>query len=464
MNFLPHTEAERKEMLRVIGVDRLDALFADVPEDDRYPDLSLPAPMTEMELAQHMRRLADRNLHTGRLLCFLGAGACQHFIPATVDAVLQRDEFYTAYTPYQAEASQGMLQALFEYQSMICRLTGMDVANASHYDGSTALAEAVRMALNVAHSGRNKVILSSTVNPSYRDVVRTYLQGTDAELIGEQIAARSLADDLSPLTDLLDDQSAALVIQSPNFFGQFENVAGLADAVHDAGALLIVVADPIALGRFQSPGAYGADIVVADGQPLGIPLSFGGPYLGIFAARREQVHHMPGRLVGETTDADGRRGYVLTLAAREQHIRRARATSNICTNAGLMAVAAATYLATLGDAGLRQVAELCFHKSHYAARRIAEVTGLMINPQSPALPFFKEFVVALPRPVAEVNRVLATQFGILGGYDLEQLDPEYAGHMLIAVTEMRTRADIDRLVEGLQAALALPASDAEGGG
>lgn len=453
MGYLPHTETERREMLDTIGVAGLDDLFTDVPAHGRDADFALPEPLTEMELARHMRTRANQNQHTGNQLCFLGAGAYEHFIPATVDEVLRRGEFYTAYTPYQAEASQGMLQALFEYQSMIARLTAMDVVNASHYDGSTALAEAVRMTLNVAHRGRRRVIVSPAVNPRYREVVRTYLQGSDANIVGEQIGIAQLMDDPRALTALLDDETAALVIQSPNFFGQFENVQGLADAVHAAGAMLVVVTDPIALGRFQPPGEHGADLVVADGQPLGIPLSFGGPYLGIFAARREHVHHMPGRLVGETLDSEGRRGYVLTLAAREQHIRRARATSNICTNAGLMALAAATYLATVGKAGLGQVAELCYHKSHYAARRIAETTGLQINPQAPAAPFFKEFVVKLPKPVAAVNQVLADQFGILGGYDLGQLGPDFEAHMLIAVTEMRTRADIDRLVDGLQQAI-----------
>jgi len=439
-------------MLDVIGADHLEHLFSDVPQHSKFPDLALPSPLSEMELGGHMRALAEQNLHTGNRLCFLGAGAYQHFVPATVDEVLRRGEFYTAYTPYQAEASQGMLQAMFEYQSMICRLTAMDVSNASHYDGSTALAEAIRMALNAAGRGRNKVILSPAVNPRYREVVRSYLQGTAADLVGEQSSVRESASNLNCLTSLLDDGTAALVIQNPNFFGQFENTSGLADAVHASGALLIVVADPIALGRFQPPGAYGADVVVADGQPLGIPLSFGGPYLGVFAARREHVHYLPGRLVGETIDADGRRGYVLTLAAREQHVRRARARSNICTNAGLMALAAATYMATLGEVGLREVAELCYQKSHYAAQRIAEVPGLRVNPQAPRKPFFKEFVVSLPRPVAAVNRVLLEEFGVLGGYDLEPSNPEFEGHMLIAVTEMHAKADIDRLIQGLQRA------------
>jgi len=451
MTYLPHTENDRREMLEVLGLANLEDLFQDIPEYVRFPHLELPAGRSEMELASHMRALAARNSHVAVSDSFLGAGAYNHFVPATVNEVLGRGEFYTAYTPYQAEASQGMLQAMFEYQSMICQLTGMDVTNASHYDGSTALAEAVRMALNVTPRGREKVILSAALNPHYREVVETYLQGTDARLLGDA----SPTGDVDNLMTFLDDGVAALVIQNPNFLGQFEDVSGLAEAVHDVGALLIVLADPISLGLFQPPGAYGADVVVADGQPLGIPLSFGGPYLGIFATRQEYVRRMPGRLVGETVDAEGRRGYVLTLAAREQHIRRAKATSNICTNAGLMALAAATYLATMGERGVRQVAELCYQKSHYAAAEIAAIDGLEVNSHAPAKPFFKEFVVPLPLPVADVNRVLRNEFGVIGGFDLGECSPELERHMLIAVTEMNTKQSIDRFVDGLRHATAV---------
>ncbi len=454
MSYLPHTDIERREMLDAIGVETLEALYADVPANARFPEFELPEPLSELQLERHMRALAEQNRHGNESISYLGAGAYEHYIPAAVNEVISRNEFYTAYTPYQAEASQGILQAMFEYQTMICRLTGMDVANASHYDGATALAEAVRMALNAVPRERSRVIVSPTVNPRYREVVQTYLMATDAEIVGERTVAANLGASLDDLTALLDHESAALVIQNPNFLGQFENIAGLADTVHNAGALLIVVADPIALGRFQAPGSYGADVVVADGQPLGIPLSFGGPHLGVFAARQAYVHKLPGRLVGETQDADGRRGYVLTLAAREQHIRRARATSNICTNSGLMALAATTYMATLGERGLQQVAELCYHKSHYAAAKIAEIRGCEVNPQAPAQSFFKEFVVSLPRSVSAVNEILLNDFGILGGFDLEASYPAFKNHMLIAVTEKRTKADIDRLVSGLHRALA----------
>ncbi len=449
MTYVPHTDADRAAMLAAIGVDAPQDLFQDVPAAARFPELELPAPGSEMEIGRKMARLAGRNAQVDPEACFLGAGTYHHYRPATVDYVLQRGEFYTSYTPYQAEISQGMLQAIFEYQSMICRLTGMEVSNASHYDGATSLAEGVLLALNAAKRTRNRIILSPGVHPQYRAVVRTYLKGTDAEIVGDEGPPAGGKD----LVALIDGRTAALVIQSPDFLGQFAPLEGLAEAVHTAGALLIVVADPIALGLFRPPGAFGADIVVAEGQCLGSPPSFGGPHLGIFATRKAHVRGLAGRLVGETADAEGRRGYVLTLSTREQHIRRARATSNICTNAALVALGAAVYLATLGNSGLRRIAELCHHNSHYAAARIAELPGLAVNPQAPDRPFFKEFVVAVPRPVAEINRVLRTDFGITGGYDLGRDYPDLERHMLLAVTEMNPRASIDRLVDGLRAAV-----------
>jgi glycine dehydrogenase subunit 1 len=447
MTYVPHTQRETREMLAAIGVARMEDLFADVPAAVRFPVLKLPPPSSEMEITADMQALAGRNFGVDPSLSFLGAGAYHHFRPATVDYVLRRGEFYTSYTQYQPEASQGMLQALFEYQSMICRLTGMEVSNASHYDGATALAEAVVLALNVAQGKRSKIIMSPAVHPQYRAVVRTYLRGTHADTVTGDEDGRS---DLAHLVKLLDGETAALVVQNPNFFGQCEPVDGLADTVHRAGALLIVVTDPIALGLLRPPGAYGADLVVADGQALGIPPSFGGPYLGILASRMEYVRRLSGHLVGETVDAGGRRGYVLTLATREQHIRRAKATSNICTNSAVCAVAAAAYLATMGKQGLRGVAELCFHKSHYAAAEIGRLKGFAVNPQAPSQPFFKEFVVRLPRPPAEVNAILRERHGSIGGYDLGRDYPHLADHMLLAVTELNTRAAIDRLVGALR--------------
>lgn len=446
MTYVPHTERERAEMLEAIGVERLEAMFADLPDHVRFPSLKLPPPCSEMDIEREMHALADRNFRVDPSASFLGAGCYHHYRPATVDYVLQRSEFYSAYTPYQPEVSQGMLQALFEYQSLMCRLTGLEVSNASHYDGATSLAEAVLLALNVGQGRRDKIILSPAVHPQYRAVVKTYLGGTHAAVVmGDEDGAA----DLNQLTSQLDDHTAALVVQNPNFFGQFEAVKGLADTVHRAGALLIVVTDPIALGLLRAPGAYGADIAVADGQCLGIPPSFGGPHLGIFTTRMAHVRRLSGHVVGETVDTDGRRGYVLTLATREQHIRRAKATSNICTNSSACALAAAAYLATMGKDGLRQVAGLCFHKSHYAAAEIGKLDGFTVNPQATGKAFFKEFVVRTPRPVAEVNRRLREEFGMIGGYDLGRDYSHLQQHVLIALTELNTRAMIDKLVRGL---------------
>jgi glycine dehydrogenase subunit 1 len=446
MNYVPHTERERSEMLAAIGVASMEDLFADVPARVRFPDLKLPPPLSEPDIAREMQAIAARNFAVDTALSFLGAGTYHHFRPAIVGEVLSRGEFYTSYTQYQPEVSQGMLQALFEYQSMICRLTETEVSNASHYDGATALAEAVLLALNAAGGKRNKIVLSPAVHPQYRAVVKTYLRGTlSATIVGDEGGAA----DLDALKGLVAQDTAALVIQNPNFFGQCEPVEGLADFVHHAGALLIVVTDPISLGLLRPPGAYGADVVVADGQCLGIPPSFGGPHLGIFATRMAHVRRLSGHLVGETVDADGRRGYVLTLATREQHIRRAKATSNICTNSALCALGAAAYLAAMGKRGLRRIAELCFHKSHYAAAEIGKLKGIAVNPQAPALPFFKEFVVRLPGPVADINAHLRTRHGIAGGYDLGRDYPHLQNHMLVAVTEINTRDAIDRLVSAL---------------
>jgi glycine dehydrogenase subunit 1 len=449
MSYVPHTGRERRDMLAAIGVDCVEDLFADVPAGVRFPVLNLPPPLAEPDLAREMQTLAARNLPIDPAHAFLGAGVYHHFRPSTVDYVLSRGEFYTAYTQYQPEVSQGMLQALFEYQSMICRLTGMEVASASHYNGANALAEAVLLALDAAPGKRGKIVMSPAVHPQYRDVVRTYLHGGHAAAV---VGDDGETADAARLASLIDQDTAALVVQNPNFFGQWEPVEALADAAHRAGALFIVVTDPIALGLFRPPAAYGADVVAAEGQPLGIPPSFGGPHLGIFATRMAHVRRMSGHLAGETVDAEGRRGYVLTLATREQHIRRARATSNICTNSALCALGGAVYLATMGTAGLRQVAELCYQKSHYAAAEIGRLKGFAVNPQAPERPFFKEFVVRVPAPVADVNARLYEQFGIIGGYDLGDDYPHLKDHMLIAVTEVNTRAGIDRLVMALRKA------------
>jgi glycine dehydrogenase subunit 1 len=450
MTFIPHTDEERREMLAAIGVDSLEALFDAVPADMRFPDLALPPPLSELELDREIRKYAARNYFAPEGRSFLGAGCYRHFIPATVDSVLQRGEFYTAYTPYQPEMSQGMLQAIFEYQSMICRLTGMEVSNASHYDGATSLAEAVLLSLEASRDQRRRIVFSPYVHPHYRAVAETYLRATDAALdvaSASEASARSLAD-------RVDEDTAALVVQSPNFLGGIEDLTGVAETVHAKGALLIVVVDPISLGLLRPPGDLGADVVVADGQALGIAPSFGGPSLGIFATRRSHIRRLVGRLVGETEDAAGNRGYVLTLATREQHIRRAKATSNICTNSALGALAAGVYLATVGEAGLRRIAELCFHKSHYAAARLGEIAGCAVNRHAPDGEFFKEFVLSLPIEAATVLNRLHNAHGIVGGYDLARVDPNRRHEMLVAVTEMNTREDIDCFVDAVRAVVA----------
>lgn len=445
MRFTPNTPDDRRVMLETIGVAQVADLFADIPAAYRFPALDLPRPLTEMEVMTELQVLADENLHLGQVASFLGAGAYRHFTPSVVDMVISRSEFYTAYTPYQPEISQGTLQAAFEYQSMVAALTGMDVANASHYDGATAVAEAVIMAINVQRQKRRKILLSPTLHPMYRAVTRTYTQGMDFTLCGDE----NHNSDFHALLGLCDSDTAAVVVQNPDFLGQLhsaEELRDLAAAVHAQGALLIVATDPIALGLFTPPGHYGADIVTAEGQSLGNSLSFGGPYLGIFAFREDLARKSSGRLVGETVDANGACGFVLTLSAREQHIRRGKATSNICTNQALNALAAATYLAAMGKHGLHRVAELCWHKAHYAAVRIAELPGYALVGDKP---FFKEFVVHCPLPVAEINSYLLEEFGIVGGYDLSQDYPHLGQAMLLCVTEMNTADEIDDLVDAL---------------
>jgi glycine dehydrogenase subunit 1 len=358
-----------------------------------------------------------------------------------VPHLIFRSEFYTAYTPYQAEISQGTLQTIFEYQSMICALTGMDVANASHYDGATATAEAAILAINQLH-GRDKVLVSPTLHPEYRATLRTYLEGQGVSIVGDE-------DTRIPFEQMLDrhldDQTACVIAQNPDFLGRVRNLKAVADRMHAAGALFIISAYPISLGLYQAPGEYGADVVVGEGQSLGNPIAFGGPYLGIFATKEKYVRRMAGRLVGQTVDTQGRRGFVLTLQAREQHIRREKATSNICTNQALNALAACVYLSTLGKAGLRQVAELCYHKAHYAARRISRLPGYRVDLKAE---FFNEFVVECPRPVAEINAHLREK-KIIGGYDLSRDYPHLGHAMLVAVTEMNTREQIDAFVNAL---------------
>lgn len=438
--YIPNTDADRAAMLQTIGVASVKDLFADIPADALYPKMKLPTAMSELELSRELALMALRNENLVENACFLGAGAYNHFIPATVPHLIFRSEFYTAYTPYQAEISQGTLQTIFEYQSMICALTGMDVANASHYDGATAAAEGAILAINQTH--RDKVLVCPTLHPEYRATLRTYLAGQGVEIVGD-VDTRKTFEQM--LDQHLDDKTACVIVANPDFLGQVRDLKAAAERVHAVGALFIVSAYPIALGMYQPPAAYGADVVVAEGQSLGNPIAFGGPYLGVFATKEKFVRRMAGRLVGQTTDTKGRRGFVLTLQAREQHIRRDKATSNICSNQALNALAACVYLSTLGKSGLRQVAELCYHKAHYAAKKINRLPGYRVDLNKG---FFNEFVVECPRPVSEINAILREQ-KIIGGYDLSNEYPHLGNAMLVAVTEMNTREQIDALAQAL---------------
>jgi glycine dehydrogenase subunit 1 len=448
MTYIPISPQERESMLETIGVKTLDDLFEDVPASLRFPKLSLPPALTEMEIAAELAEIAGSNEHVrGDLLSFLGAGAYNHYIPSVVDHILRRGEFYTAYTPYQPEISQGTLQATFEYQSLITALTGMEVSNASHYDGATAAAEAVNLAVAQFRGKRRRVVISPAVNPQYRAVIRTYGQGMELELVGDE-AASDLDAGPTSLEPLIDEQTMLAIVQYPDFFGRVYDYTSLIRAAHSKGALVCVVANPTALALFKTPGEMDADVVVGDGQPLGIPMWFGGPTLGFFTTKKSFVHKMAGRLVGETVDSRGQRAYVLTLTAREQHIKRERATSNICTNQGLLALASAVYMSLLGKRGMRQVAELCFHKAHYAAERLSRISGMGLCFTEP---FFHEFALCVNGPASETNAHLL-EHGILGGYDLGQDYPTLKNHLLMAVTEMNSREEIDSLVEVLSEA------------
>ena len=442
MPYLSHTPQDRQAMLDAIGVQSLDELFEMVPAELRLDrELDLPPALGEMELSAQMSRLAARNMPVGGAVCFLGAGSYDHFIPAVVDFVASRGEFSTSYTPYQAEASQGTLQALFEYQTLITQLTGMDVSNASLYDGGSAVAEAVLMAMSATRRW-GKIVTVASVHPEYRQILSTYLANLDTELVTVGTPQGTAAVD--QLAAAVDNQTACIVLQHPNFFGCLEEVEAAAKIAHQAGALLVVSVDPISLGLLRRPGDYGADIVVAEGQPLGIPLAFGGPYLGVMACSERFLRRMPGRLVGQTVDRRGRTCWVLTLQTREQHIRREKATSNICTNQGLMALRATVYLAAMGPAGIRSTAELCLKKAHYAADRLAGAGALQIAFDRP---MFKEFVVRANDGRVKELLANAEEEGIFAGVPLDCWYPELSDCFLVAVTEKRTKEEIDRLVE-----------------
>jgi len=428
--YVANTDADRRAMMRKIGVCSIEELFEDIPEKLRHAQFKLPSPLSELELKKKLNQLASLNASLDDYACFLGGGSYRHFIPSTVEHVISRSELYTAYTPYQAEVSQGTLQGTYEYQSLACQLTGMEVSNAGMYDGSTAAAEAAIMACMITKRG--KVAVSTTMNPTYRDVISTYVKG------------RNLSIEAVELNSSLSSDCACLVAQQPNFFGYLEEMEAHVQKAHDIGALFIAIVDPISLGMFKPPGHCGADIAVADGQALGNPTSFGGPGLGVFTCRQEYLRHMPGRIVGKTVDVEGKPGYVMTLVTREQYIRRERAISNICTSEALMALAAAVYLATLGKSGLRHVAELCYHKAHYAADKIAKLKEYSLVFQKP---FFKEFAIRCPVAPSEINRALF-KAGIIGGLDVSHM---IDNSMLLCVTEMNTKQEVDRLVEILGA-------------
>jgi glycine dehydrogenase subunit 1 len=445
MDFVPHTPADDRAQLEAIGAASIEELFAAIPPAIRLEgDLDVPPALDEVELMRHMSDLAQRSRGASDLICFAGGGAYDHYVPAAVKSLASRAEFSTSYTPYQPELSQGVLQALFEFQTLICEIYAMEVANASLYDGANALVEGVNLAARVTK--RDKVVIARTVNPNYRDVLLTYTSG-----LGFDIVEVGFGDTgtIAP-SDIDAQDAAAVVVQYPNFFGAVEDVRAIARAAHDAGALLVAVTDPTAMGLLEAPGTLGADVAVGEGHALGNPLSYGGPYVGLFATTIDKVRQVPGRIAGETIDADGRRAYVLTLQAREQHIRRAKATSNVCTNQTLMAIAAAVHLSWLGPEGLARLGEVSCRNAAFLAERLNEVSSCRVEFTGPR---FKEFVLTTPIPGAELTRALARR-GFLVGPALGRWYPELADSILVSATERRTEQDVVDLVEAIEKELA----------
>jgi len=453
--YYPNTEDDRREMLKAIGVENFDELIKDIPDAIRLKaDLKIPAAMSELEVIKHLSNLGNKNVNTQDSISFLGAGAYDHFIPSAIAALLNRSEFYTAYTPYQAEVSQGTLQAIYEYQTMICRLTGMDVSNASLYDAGSGLAEAALM--SVAHTGRKKIVVAHPVHPLYVQVVRTYVHGQGFEII--EVPSKDGAADVDAVKKVVDDGTAAIMVQQPSFFGTLSDVFALGEIAHSKNALYVVDANPISLGLLVPPAEYGADVVVGEGQSLGIPQSFGGPFLGIFAVKENLIRRLPGRLAGVTVDTEGNRGFVLTLQTREQQIRREKATSNICTNEGLMMLASTIYMSLMGKQGIHEVAEQSSAKAHYLAEQIGKIPGFSLKYRQP---FFNEFLVSTPIPAKKIIEAGLQTSGaklpnkILAGVDMETMafgsgTPSQQKGLLIAVTEKRTREEMDMFVEFLR--------------
>lgn len=439
MKYSPHTDKDKKEMLGAIGASSPEDLFDAVPKEFRLQKLDLPEGLSELELKKLMLEKSGKNYSTQKLDSFLGGGAYEHYIPQAVESLISRGEFLTAYTPYQAEASQGTLQAIYEYQSLICELTGMDVANASMYDGASALAEAVILA--VRETGRNRVIFSSSLHPEYRQVIKTYLEGYKIEFV-EIPHAGGLFDETA-LKKEANDSTACVIVQNPNFFGCIEKADKIESICHSCGALLIACVNPVSLGLLKAPGEYNADIAVGEGQPLGIPMSFGGPYLGFFAVKEKHMRKMPGRVAGMTKDIEGKRGFVLTMQAREQHIRREKATSNICSNEGLMALAACVHLSLLGKEGIKEVARQNVLKSHYLKDKILKLSGFELMFDAP---FFNEFVVKCGKETDKITGDLL-KHGMIGGLPLGRFRADMKNCMLICVTETKSKDDLDRFAE-----------------
>lgn len=436
MSYVPHTEGDRLKMLEQLGLKTVEELFQDIPEAKRYPELNIPDGLSEMEVKKRLKTLSDRNQSSDDGLWFLGGGLYRHFIPSVVDAVLSRGEFFTAYTPYQPEVSQGTLQALFEFQTMIAELYGMEVVNASHYDGAAAMAEAALMALR-CKPGRKEIVLDEGIHPEYIEVMETYLAGTDAIMRAGSA----------------DEKSACFITANPSFHGEIRDLKALAEECHSQGALFIVHADPLSCGLLESPGSCGADIVTGEGQPLGISMSYGGPSLGLFASTKKLIRKMPGRVVGRTMDGAGRSGCVLTFSAREQHIRREKATSNICSNQGLLALAAAVYMAAMGKQGIRETARLIYDKTGYAVQTLDKLEGFSVGLDSS---YFREFILHCPVPAADIAESLQSK-GIFPGLVLSRFEPsEYRSDyddkdLLVCVTEMNSKEEIDQLAEALAA-------------
>jgi glycine dehydrogenase subunit 1 len=443
MDYIPNTDRNREEMLKKIGAKDFSQLVNCIPQPVLLKDeLQLPPPLSEMKLTQVLKDMSQLNRSTDGMIGFLGGGAYDHFIPSVVNHILQRSEFYTAYTPYQAEVSQGTLQSIYEFQSLICELTGMQVANASMYDGASAVAEAALM----AHSfnGKKEIVMSDSLHPAYKKVVETYCSGMDLKIITAPTENGLIEPD--KLKDSLSSDISCVIIQNPNFYGLIENITQIEPLIHSTGALLIMVCDPLSLGILKSPGELGADIAVGEGQGMGNYLNFGGPFIGFFAAKKEMIRRMPGRIIAATTDANGKRGFVMTLQTREQHIRREKATSNICTNEALCALASTSYLSLMGKNGIRDVAELCLQKAHYAAEQITKMDGFKLKYQTP---FFKEFIVETPLPPQKIIKGLLDK-NILAGVDMSQFDPDLRNCLLICVTEKRTKKEIDHFINELK--------------